>query len=411
MTAQPSERRETAGGSRVLELDALRGLALLGLAVVNFLYLAKDMSVDKSCDCNAVPVWAIQDALFHDKAYLVFSFLAGFALWRRRSNLTDYAARRGIVLALLGVVHQLFFSLYDVLIIEAMVVVVAVLVVFVCRLSDWWVVVVATGFLLLQELWYLYQLHLLPLFGSAQAGAPDGAQGGVGGDLRFEELVTSSPGDTAYAMQASFWPAWESTLIWRGPGMAAAALLGVVLARRALFARPWRRRWLAAGLAVTVPLAVLEAANYFVDPGWMWKVQAVLEPWTAVVAAATFIGVGFAVFHTRPQWGRVFLPAGQLSGTNYIVQSIMVMAIFSGYGLALAGHLTVWWVAALAIATWLTQLATSRWWLCRFRYGPIEWCLRYLFTTKSRTSPPARPDGPVATTAQAQPAKATQQRG
>jgi uncharacterized protein len=390
MTARLTESTEADAGSRVLELDAIRGLALLGLAVVNFLYLAKDMSLDKSCDCNPAPVWAIQDALFHDKSYLVFSFLAGFALWRRRSNLTDYAGRRGIVLVLLGVVHQMYFSLYDVLIIEAMVVVAVVLVVFVSRLSDRWVAVVAAGFLLLQEIWYLYELHLLP----ALDGTQDGAQGGVGGGLQFEELVTSGPGDTAYAMQASFWPAWESTLIWRGPGMAAAALLGVVLARRGLFGRPWRRRWLVAGLAVTVPVTVLEAAAYFVGPDWRWKALEILDPWTAIAAAATFIGVGFAVFHARPRWGRVFVAAGQLSGTNYLTQSVVIMAIISGYGLALAGDLTVWWVGALAAATWLTQLATSWLLLRHHKHGPVEWCLRHLFATRPRTSPPTRSAGP-----------------
>jgi uncharacterized protein len=64
--------------------------------------------------------------------------------------------------------------------------------------------------------------------------------------------------------------------------------------------------------------------------------------------------------------------------TNYIVQSLIVGWIFYGYGFGLFGKLSVSTALALGIAVYITQVFFSRWWLRRYRFGPIEWTWRSL---------------------------------
>ena len=63
---------------------------------------------------------------------------------------------------------------------------------------------------------------------------------------------------------------------------------------------------------------------------------------------------------------------------NYLLQSIIGVIIFYGYGFALfgrVGRFNLWW---LVLAIWVLQLFLSPWWLSRYRFGPAEWLWRSL---------------------------------
>jgi uncharacterized protein len=72
---------------------------------------------------------------------------------------------------------------------------------------------------------------------------------------------------------------------------------------------------------------------------------------------------------------RVLAPFGRMALTNYLTQSLIATTYFYGYGF---GH----WGASrvsqmLFVATIVVlQVAFSRFWLARFRYGPMEWLWR-----------------------------------
>ncbi|APA98561.1 DUF418 domain-containing protein [Nocardia seriolae] len=98
--------------------------------------------------------------------------------------------------------------------------------------------------------------------------------------------------------------------------------------------------------------------------------------------ANPFLTLGYAtgiVWLTRYRWaGPVsrLEPAGRMAASNYIGQSVIMMLIYTGYGLALADRVPPAGVVAIAIATYLVQLRVSAWWLRRHPYGPVEWLLR-----------------------------------
>ena len=69
---------------------------------------------------------------------------------------------------------------------------------------------------------------------------------------------------------------------------------------------------------------------------------------------------------------------GQMALTNYLSQSVICMFVFTGAGLALYGQLDRHELYYVVVAIWIVQLIWSRLWLRRFRFGPAEWLWRSL---------------------------------
>lgn len=74
----------------------------------------------------------------------------------------------------------------------------------------------------------------------------------------------------------------------------------------------------------------------------------------------------------------VLARAGQMALTNYLAASVICLFVFTGAGLALYGQLERHELYWIVLAIWAAQLAWSQWWLARFRYGPMEWLWRSL---------------------------------
>lgn len=69
---------------------------------------------------------------------------------------------------------------------------------------------------------------------------------------------------------------------------------------------------------------------------------------------------------------------GRLALTNYLLQSILCLFLFTGAGFGWVGELHRWALYPIVIVIWLMQLIMSPWWLARFRFGPLEWIWRGL---------------------------------
>ena len=75
---------------------------------------------------------------------------------------------------------------------------------------------------------------------------------------------------------------------------------------------------------------------------------------------------------------RTLAATGQMALTNYLSQSLICMFLFTGAGLALYGHLERHELYYVVVAIWIVQLIWSPLWLRHFRYGPAEWLWRSL---------------------------------
>lgn len=94
-------------------------------------------------------------------------------------------------------------------------------------------------------------------------------------------------------------------------------------------------------------------------------------------ACLGYVGLVVTMLHSRSALSRirVLAPPGRMALTNYLMQSLICMSFFYGFGL---GH---WGLpraqqVVFVVMVYAAQIAFSHWWLARFRYGPMEWLWR-----------------------------------
>jgi uncharacterized protein len=65
-------------------------------------------------------------------------------------------------------------------------------------------------------------------------------------------------------------------------------------------------------------------------------------------------------------------PAGQMSLTVYISQSVIASVIFGPWGFGLFQDLQTWHVVLLSFGIWFLLTRLASFWLRRFNQGPLE---------------------------------------
>jgi uncharacterized protein len=91
----------------------------------------------------------------------------------------------------------------------------------------------------------------------------------------------------------------------------------------------------------------------------------------------TYIGAVLLFLAHRPRWTArlaLFGQAGRTALTNYLLQVAVVDVLASGYGLGLRLRPAAY--VSAAVLQFLGQAVASRWWLARYRMGPLEWLWR-----------------------------------
>jgi len=75
---------------------------------------------------------------------------------------------------------------------------------------------------------------------------------------------------------------------------------------------------------------------------------------------------------------RLLAPYGRMSLTCYVLQSMIGVPLFYGYGFALYRSLGPFWSLLVGCAMFVPLLVFAHVWLKRFAYGPLEWLWRAL---------------------------------
>jgi len=98
-----------------------------------------------------------------------------------------------------------------------------------------------------------------------------------------------------------------------------------------------------------------------------------------------FLCIGHAslillVFRSRlvPWLMKALASTGQMAFTNYLMQSIICSLFFYGYGLGYYNKLAFHQLYYVVAAIWILQMIFSSIWLSYFRFGPFEWVWRSL---------------------------------
>ena len=167
-------------------------------------------------------------------------------------------------------------------------------------------------------------------------------------------------------------------------------LVGMVLGRIGFFARLGdfaKARWIALAVAAATALAF-----YFLRDGvkaWFAAqhhgaasdrlLSYLLGSWFELSGTAVWLLVLLAIFQSPARIAiRPLAAVGRTTLTLYILQSLVFVPVFYGFGLGLYddwNQMVRLWVGLGAIAA---QLVLAAWWLRHFQYGPIEWVWRAL---------------------------------
>ncbi|RKH51358.1 DUF418 domain-containing protein, partial [Corallococcus aberystwythensis] len=114
-------------------------------------------------------------------------------------------------------------------------------------------------------------------------------------------------------------------------------------------------------------------------PGWLVWMRIPKD--VGIVFLGTGYAAGFALLFQKERWGKVlgvFTPAGRMALTLYLMQSVISLCLYDGWGLGLVGNTPPSLTVLLSLVAFAAQVAFSHWWLARFRFGPVEWLWRSL---------------------------------
>jgi uncharacterized protein len=89
--------------------------------------------------------------------------------------------------------------------------------------------------------------------------------------------------------------------------------------------------------------------------------------------------------HKWQKFLSAFSPMGQMALTNYLMHSVILTSIFYGYAGSQYGEISRAPQMLIVLTIIIAQMFLSKWWLNRYRFGPMEWLWRSLTYKKMQT--------------------------
>ena len=373
--------------------DVLRGFALLGILVVNIQFMGLSSSEGARGEwtlgfANGSATF-LMTSLFIGKFYLLFSFLFGYSsnyiIRDERSNRSRWI-KRCLVLILFGALHFTFLWHGDIIFIYG--IFGLLLTAFFFRtdrtLKIWNRVIFmlsSTVILLVGVLAYLGEQYF----------PEESLETAM--ETKLDAVLLDGSFVDAIPARLEMWVYGISIGVFLQGGLAFAAfLLGVRMARANFLSSPidvkQNNKLMKLGFFLGAPIQILAAAllvrnEQSPEPSESTYLIALFISFVAAPLLSMFyIGVIRKLVEEKPHVVSWMKPAGKMSLTIYISQSVITTIIFSSWGFGLFQELQTWQVFMLAFGIWgvLVYLATA--WLKRFKQGPLEQLMNAL--TRSR---------------------------
>ena len=362
--------------------DVLRGFALLGILVVNiqFMGLNSDQGARGEWTqgfANGAATFLIA-ALFAGKFYLLFSFLFGYSsnyvIRNDRSNRARWVKRRFVLIAF-GVLHFTFLWHGDIIFLYGLF---GLLLTFFFFRADktlkiWSRLVfsISTFFIVLIGVLAFVAEYLLE------------EDLGVSAESSLDAILQNGTYLESIPARIEVWLLSISSGIFLQGGLAFAAfLLGVRLARSNFLSSPIDKtvnsRLIKKGLVFGLPIQVIAAVVLLQNEQGAAPSESIylISLCASFVAAPLlsmfYVGVIRKLVEEKPNLVSWMKPAGRMSLTIYISQSVITSMIFGPWGFGLFQDLQTWQVMLLAFVIWLLLVYLAAIWLKRFNQGPLE---------------------------------------
>ena len=421
---------------RLITLDVVRGLAVMGIFSVNvvgmamlqFAYFYPPAYGFESAGDHLM--WFLNFVLVDGKLRSLFSMLFGASMllvaeravkaarspWR-----THYA--RMIVLLVIGWLHWALLWWGDILTHYAAV---GMVVFLLWKLRAKWLMVLAViGFVAHAAPGaYFFTQEMADYRASQQPGAP--AELKKKWEERFKELTPTAErlakdraehrsiatrfdsvmpdfskgvtGEKAFELLSplDLGPLWLETI--------ALMLLGMAGYKSGFLTGAWPDRsyrkvaTICLGLGVAV-YAVLGIRSWLADfgPVELFSATQVYTPILRPVMASGYAALFILMFRNPSALRERFSAVGRMAFSNYLLCTILGTLVFYQFGLGLYGDLSRGEAWLLVPPVWAAMLLWSKPWLERFNYGPLEWVWRTLARGRLQPMRKRLPTGEAAT--------------
>jgi len=396
---------------RIFALDALRGFAVMGILLMNIVSFAmpEQAYINPAAwggqGIADIIAWAIGWILFDGKMRGLFSLLFGASMLLviDRAEMAGGDGRRthlfrALWLFCFGTAHFLLLWWGDILMLYALVSLVALL--FVGKepiaLVKWAFAAFALHFLIVAAL-------MGPIYAYQHAAAQPGASadtlngyatlatalGKPGTQAIVDQVATYRSGFASIAAHqlATFGETFTAMFFYLSLDTLGFMLLGMAMLKGGFLTGGWdmeqyrrtARHCFLIGLPPMIALAVWVIASGFDTVttfgafiAWSFPFRIPLT----VGYAALFLWI---IGRMQNHWliARVGA-AGRAAFTNYLGTSLVMCAIFYGWGLGLFGKVDRAPLYLFVLLGWALMLLWSSPWLDRFAYGPLEWLWRSL---------------------------------
>lgn len=374
---------------RIVSLDILRGIALLGIALVNVLGFNASF-FDFGGFYNRIPDPVQQSfyqgfiSLTADKFIFLYSFLFGYGFSiqykkysSKGSTFTQYYIRRLFFLALFGIGHIIFLWAGDILLTYS----IAGFILFVFRKLPSNILLILGLFFYFFISFWLIVANWLPLPNALSSTCTE---------CLSEALQIYPTGNYMEILKLRLYEYFSFlniNLFYYMPKVIGVFIFGFLASQYNLHKRieAHPNKW----WTIFMLVAVLACILYFyyeicvfniLPPDNIYSTALYMGAYELMnlFIAYAYILLILLIASYKQIILKPFAFAGRMSLSNYIIQSVLFSIIFYGWGLGKFGMQEISNVVLYAVGVFILQLFLSYVWLKYYKRGPLEWLWRRL---------------------------------
>lgn len=392
MTHQPTMLNE-----RVHELDSIRGVAIFGILLMNimsfagpFLDIASLFSLPEMFQGKANQLTLLLINTFVTaNFYTLFSILFGLGFYIFLDRAKDKTSapnrlfsRRMTGLLIIGLLHAIFIWYGDILVSYALI---GFLLMLFVKVPPKWnlgiaitISVLMTGFIVLLY-WVMYKTQDLLMFSETYL-EPSGIME-VATNGNYLDILKFNSEYTLIALVGLFFML---------PLVLMMFLIGLYIGQKGYYKRigeirPFLVKVALVSLILGLPIKLFTAyiQSYRVDDMALMTLVSISNTIGGPLMAIFYLSAFALLFNSFKRLNKFFAPVGRMALTNYVMQSVVMVTLF--YGFNLFGKIDMIYLPLIAIIFFIVQVIFSRWYMKRYRFGPLEYLWRR-FTYKTKIS-------------------------
>ncbi len=375
----------TITNPRLRVVDSLRGFAIVSIMLLHnlehFDFYYTPVNLPGWMISLDTVIWDSLFFLFSGKSYAIFALLFGLTFFIQSDNQAkkgkDFRGRfawRLVLLLMFGIINSAFYQ-GDILTIYA---IIGFFLIPVLKMSNKAVFLIAVILMLQPFEWY----NLLVAIQNPELKISDPLSwsyfGKMSSYITGDSLTATLIGNLTNGKTAVLLWNWENGRVFQTLSL---FMFGMLAGRKSLFSPSktnsqfWRKALILA-TALFIPLFVVKGGiqSWIHNEVITRPLLTMVTSWSNMAFMMVLVSGFVLLFQTRIFFRilSVFSPIGQMSLSNYVIQSIIGSFIYYGFGLALYQYTGSAHCLLIGITLAVLQGYFSTWWMKHHKHGPLE---------------------------------------